>query len=170
MYPIDTWLHCAFMKTAFWWLSLVPSGMWLFSFVFAEPLVAQHYSHWQILALIELPRSSRLLDALCASTLGIRTLSQASYENLPLCNWLIVKLLSLLWVKNCKWSHWTPFLWPTVFCWAVMFGFMAKPLALVILCGLCSWANIHGGHKWHNILKLNYCTAYANVVHTPILS
>jgi hypothetical protein len=32
-----------------------------------------------------------------------------SCENQPLCSWLIVKLLSLLWVKNCKWSHWKPF-------------------------------------------------------------
>ncbi len=34
--------------------------------------------------------------------------------------------------------------------------FMAKPLAFVILCGLCSWKNIHGEHGWHRILKYNY--------------
>jgi hypothetical protein len=33
---------------------------------------------------------------------------------------------------------------------------MAKPSAFVILCGLCSWMNIHGGHRWHRILKYNY--------------
>jgi hypothetical protein len=33
----------AFMKTAFWWLSLVMSGMWFLSFVFVEPVVAQYY-------------------------------------------------------------------------------------------------------------------------------
>ncbi len=33
---------------------------------------------------------------------------------------------------------------------------MAKPLAFVILCGLCSWKNIHGEHGWHRILKYNY--------------
>ncbi len=30
-------------KTAFRWLSLVTSGMWSLSFVFVEPVVAQHY-------------------------------------------------------------------------------------------------------------------------------
>jgi hypothetical protein len=67
------------------------------------------------------------------------------------CSWLIVELLSLIWVKNYKWSHWKPLLWPTVFCWAVMFN--GQAFSLVILCWLCSWRNIHGGHKWHNILK-----------------
>ncbi len=77
-----------------------------------------------------------------------------SYKNHPPCSWLIVKLLSLFWVKNCSWSHWKHFLWqPTVFRWAVISCFMAKPSALVILCVSCSWTNIHGGHKWHNILK-----------------
>ncbi len=32
---------------------------------------------------------------------------------------------------------------------------MAKPLAFVILCGLCSWKNIYGGHEWFRILKHN---------------
>ncbi len=27
---------------------------------------------------------------------------------------------------------------------------------LVILCGSCSWKNIHGEHRWHRILKYNY--------------
>jgi hypothetical protein len=36
--------------------------------------------------------------------LGLR-----SCENQPPCSWLIVKLLSLLWMKNCTWSHWTNF-------------------------------------------------------------
>ncbi len=34
--------------------------------------------------------------------------------------------------------------------------FMAMPLAFVILCGSCSWKNIHGEHRWHRILKYNY--------------
>jgi hypothetical protein len=94
---------------------------------------------------------------------------QSSCENKPLSIWLIGKLLSLLWVKNCKFSHLKPFLWPTEFHWAVMFCFMAKPSALVVLCGLCSWTNIHGGHMWHSILKYNYCTAHANIVHKKSL-
>ncbi len=76
-----------------------------------------------------------------------------SCGNQPPCSWLILKLLSLHWVKNYKWSHWKPFLWPIVFCWAIMFYFMAKPSALGILCGLCFWKNNHGVHKWHSILK-----------------
>jgi hypothetical protein len=50
-----------------------------------------------------------------------------------------------------------------------MLFFMAKPSALVILYGSCSWKNIHGEHKWHSILKYNYCTACANIVHTSNL-
>ncbi len=34
--------------------------------------------------------------------------------------------------------------------------FMAKPSAFVILCGSCSWKNIHREHEWHRILKYNY--------------
>jgi hypothetical protein len=34
---------------------------------------------------------------------------------------------------------------------------------LVILCGLCSWKNIHGEHRWHRILKYNY------VLHVQLL-
>ncbi len=92
-----------------------------------------------------------------------------SCENQPPYSWLIVKLLPLLWVKKYKWSCWNPFLWPTVFRWAVMFYSMAKSSALVILCESYSWMNILGGHKWHNILKLNYCAACANIVHTSKL-
>ncbi len=76
-----------------------------------------------------------------------------SCENQPLNSWLIAKLLPCFWVKKYKWSPCKPFFWPTVFRWAIMFYFMAKPSALVILCGLCSWTNILGGHGWHNILK-----------------
>ncbi len=76
-----------------------------------------------------------------------------SFENQLPCSWLIVKLLLCLWVKNDKWSHWKPFLWPTGFCWAVMFYFMAKPSALVILCELCLWTKILGGHGWQCILE-----------------
>ncbi len=39
----------------------------------------------------------------------------------------------------------------------------------VVLCGLCSWKNIYGGQGWHSILKFNYCTACANIVHTSKL-
>jgi hypothetical protein len=92
-----------------------------------------------------------------------------SCENQPPCIWLIVELCSLLWVKNCKWPHCKPFLWPTVFCWAVMLSFMAKPSAMVIFCGLCSWKNIYGEHEWHSDLKYNYCTAHANIVHSSKL-
>ncbi len=61
-----------------------------------------------------------------------------SSKNQPPCSYLIVELLSLLCANNCKWSHWKPFLWLTVFCRAVMLCFMAKHSALVILCGSCS--------------------------------
>jgi hypothetical protein len=85
MSAIDTWLHCAFIKTVCCRLSLVASGMWPFSYVFAEPMVAQYYSHWEILASWSYQGDSTflwiwascLLVALCASTLGIKTLSQA---------------------------------------------------------------------------------------------
>ncbi len=60
-------------------------------------------------------------------------------------------------------------LWATVLCWAVMSFLIAKPSALVILFDLCSWKNIYGGHKWHSILKYNYCTACADIVHTSKL-
>ncbi len=162
MYSIDTRLHCAFTKTASWWLSLVASGMWPFSsFLWSrwwlntihigESLhngateVSQHlrgYGHpdfW--LRCMLNPWYENFMS-------GLR-----SCENQPPCSWLIVKLLPRLWVTNNKWSHWKPFLWPTVFRWVIMFYFMAKPSALVILCKLCLWTNILGGHKWHNILK-----------------
>ncbi len=32
-----------------------------------------------------------------------------SCENQPLSSWLIVELFPLLWMKNCKWSHWNSF-------------------------------------------------------------
>jgi hypothetical protein len=67
-----------------------------------------------------------------------------SCENWPLCSWLIVELLSLLWVKNYRWSHWKPFLWPTVFHWAVMFYGQAFSFGNIMW--QCSWKNIHGGH------------------------
>ncbi len=60
-------------------------------------------------------------------------------------------------------------LWPTVFHYSVMLCFMAKPSALVILYGLCSWKNIHERHKWHTNLKYNHCTVHANIVHNSNL-
>ncbi len=156
MYPIDTQLHCVFMKIAFWWLSLVKSGIWPLSFVFAEPLVAQHYLYWEILALMELPRWLMICVDIGIPTSGCTLRfnpwyksfisSLRSCENQPPCSWMIVKLLSLLWVKNCKWSNWTPFLLSTVFHWAALCWSMAKPAALVILCESCSWMNVYGGH------------------------
>ncbi len=108
MYSIDTRLCCAFMKTASWWLSLVASGMWPFSFLFAEPLGAQHYSHWGILALMELPRWLNIcvdmgipsFACAFASTLGITTLSQAYALvriNLPAVGWLLSFFYSFGW-------------------------------------------------------------------------
>ncbi len=76
-----------------------------------------------------------------------------SSENQLQYSWLIVKLIPCLWVKKYKWSPWKSFLWPTAFWWAIMFYFMAKPSALIILCVSFSWMNILGGHGWHNILK-----------------
>ncbi len=57
-------LDCIFASTntAFQWLSLVPSGMQPLSFVFVEPLVAQHYSHWQFHSFMEL---SKWLNIIC---------------------------------------------------------------------------------------------------------
>ncbi len=46
---------------------------------------------------------------------------------------------------------------------------MAKPSPLAILCGSCSWKNIHGGHGWHSILKYNYFTVCAKILHTSML-
>ncbi len=157
------------------------SGMWQVSFVFVEPLVTQHQSHWRFLALMEL---LRLLNIICMDmsvpSFGCTVRFNPWYKNFisglrscehqPPWSWLIAKLLPHLWVKKYKWSPWKPLLWSTVvFSWAVMFYFMANPSALVILCELCSWTNILGGHKWHNILKLNYCTVYANITHTSKL-
>jgi hypothetical protein len=88
-----------------------------------------------------------------------------SCENQPPSSWLIVKVPPLLWVKIG--------LIRNLFCGlqysAGLLCFMAKPSALVILCVLCSYTNIHGGHGWHSILKHHYCTACANIVHTSKL-
>jgi hypothetical protein len=72
------------MKTAFWWLSLVAYGKWPFSFVFVEPLVAQHHHIWECLlwgyggdSTFAWIWVSPFLVALCTSTFGIKTLSQA---------------------------------------------------------------------------------------------
>ncbi len=108
------------MNTAFQWLSLVASRMWPKSIVFLESLVAQHNSHWQFLALMEL---QRWLKIICMD-MGIPTFGcpvrfnpwyvdfisgLSSCENQPPCSWLIVELLALLWAKNCKWSYWKSF-------------------------------------------------------------
>ncbi len=119
----------AFIKTAFRWLSLVTSGMWSLSFVFVEPVVAEHYWHWHFLAFME---SLRWLSIICADMVipffgctvrfnpwcvdFISGLS--SCENQPCFGWLIVKLFSLLQVKIGLIK--TFCLWPAVFCWAVM--------------------------------------------------
>ncbi len=132
-------LCCASMKTAFWWLSLVVSGMWLFSFAFAEPLVAQHSLHIGILALMKLPRWLNICVDMGVPSFGCAVRFNPWYKNFisglcsceqSLCNWLIVELLSLVWVKICKWSHWTPILaysipdgllcsvsWPSLLLW-----------------------------------------------------
>ncbi len=109
MYNIDTWLCCASMKASFWWLSLVTSGMWPFSFVFVEPLVAQHLSHWGILALMELPRWLNICVDVGIPSFGCALRFNPWYknfisglrscENQPPCSWLIIKLRSLLWEK-----------------------------------------------------------------------
>ncbi len=119
MYQIDTRLRCASKKTASWWLSLVASGMWLFSFLFVEPSVAQHYSHWGILALLDLPRWLNICVDMGIPTSGCTVRFNPWYknfisglrfcENQPPCSWLIVKLLSLLCVNNCKCTNWTLF-------------------------------------------------------------
>jgi hypothetical protein len=77
----------------------------------------------------------------------------SSCDNQPWFKWLIVKLCQsfrqrLVLLKTFR-------LWPTVFCWAVLFYGQAFSF-LVILCRLCSWRNIHGEHGWHRILKYNY--------------
>ncbi len=78
--------------------------------------------------------------------------SSCDCENQLWFSWLTVELLS-------------PFRWRLVSLKPFVCGlqysagllcFMAKPLAFVILCGLCSWKNIHGEHGWHRILKYNY--------------
>jgi hypothetical protein len=163
------------MNTAFWWLSLVASGIWPLSFVFVEPLAAQHFSNWLFLAVLELPRWLNIVWVdMDIPTFGCTVLFNPWYddfisglsscENQPPSSWWIVKLLSLLWVKNCKWSHWKPFVCGLQYS-TELSCFMAKPSALIILCGLCSWKNIHGGHGWQGILKYYYCTAYANIIH-----
>ena len=81
-YQVDTWLRCAFMKAAFWWLSLVASGMWPFSFVFAERLVAQHCSHWWILALMELPRWLNICIDMGVPSFGCAVCFNPWYKNL----------------------------------------------------------------------------------------
>jgi hypothetical protein len=81
---------------------------------------------------------------------GIKTLSLAyALVRINLCEvgWLLSFFTSLDDEKIGLFGN--PFLWPTVLLWAVMFYFMAKPSALVILCETCSWKNILGGHEWH---------------------
>ncbi len=164
MYHIDTWLRCCFHEYCL--LVVIISFIWDVTIIlcFVEPLVAQHYSHWRFLALMELPRWPNIICLdMRVPTFGWAVHFNPWYvdfisglrscENKPPHSLLNVELLSLLWTKTCKWSHWKTFLWPTVFRWAVMLCFMAKPSALVILCGVCSWKNICGGHKWHSTLK-----------------
>jgi hypothetical protein len=97
-------------KTAFWWLSLVASGMWSLSFVFVEPVVAQHYWHWPFLALMELLRWLNIICtgmviplfgcAVCFNPWFVDFISgPSSCENQPWFSWLTVELLSLLQVK-----------------------------------------------------------------------
>ncbi len=147
--------------------------MWPLFFVFVEPLVVQHYSHWIFFALMELPR---WLNIICVD-MGLPTfgctlhfnpwhvdfiLGLNSGENQPfLVGWLSNSFYSFGWRLV---SLETFCLWPTVFCWATA---VSHGQALVILYGLCSWKNsIHEGHGWHSILMYNCCTACANIVHT----
>jgi hypothetical protein len=43
------------------------------------------------------------------------------------------------------------------------YDFMAKPSALVILCGFSGRISMED--TWHSILKYNYCTVHADIVH-----
>ncbi len=75
--------------------------------------MAQHFSHWHFLAVMELPRR---LNIICMD-MGITTFGfdvhfnpwyvnfisgLSSCENQPPSSRLIVELVVLLWVKNCK--------------------------------------------------------------------
>ncbi len=151
--------------------------MWPLSIVFAESLVAQHYSHRHFLAWLEL---LRWLNFICLD-IGILTFGCAvrfnpwyvdfisgpsSYDQ-PLSSWLIFEHVPLLWVKiglirNLLFVAYSILLG----CYVIFHG---KPSTLVILCGLCSWKNIQGVHGWHSILKYKCCTACANIVHTSKL-
>ncbi len=71
--------------------------------------------------------------------------------NLDLVGWLLSSFHFFRWWLV---SLETVCLWPTIF--AGLLCFMAKPSAFVIMFGLCSVKNIHGGHGWHRILKYDY--------------
>jgi hypothetical protein len=68
------------------------------------------------------------------------------------CSWVIVELLPRFWVKNYKQSYLKPFC-GLQYSAGLLYVVSWPSLALVILCELCSWTNILGGHGWHNILK-----------------
>ncbi len=150
-------------KTTFRWLSLVVSGMWSLSFVFVEPMVAQHYQHWHFLALLESPR---WLSIICTDMVipiffcAVRfnpwyvdfISGPSSCENQP---WFSCWLSSSFHSFRRRLVSLKPFFCGLQYS-AGLLWFMAKPSALVILCGLCSWKNIHGGHGRHIILKYNH--------------
>jgi hypothetical protein len=146
------------MKTASWWLSLVASGMTVL-LCFAETVVAQHYSHWGILTKWRYQSVSSFawiwascsLVALCASTLWYKNFISGlcSCENQPPWSWLTVEILPVFGWRNISGLFGNPFFVAYIIPLGCQSYFMAKLSALVILCELCSWMNILGGHEGH---------------------
>ncbi len=82
----------------------------------------------------------------------ISGLSSCEYE--PLSSWLIVELFSLLWVKNCKWSYWKPFVcslqycagllcfvsWPRLQLWWYCVGCVPGRISMEDTSGIASWS------------------------------
>jgi hypothetical protein len=92
--------------------------------------------------------------AVCCNPWCVDLISGLSFcENQPCFGWLIIELFSLLQVKTGLIRNLC--LWPTVFCWAVMFYGQAFSFCNTVWV-MFLWKNIHGEHRWHRILKYNY--------------
>jgi hypothetical protein len=116
------------MKTASWWLSLVLSWMTVLLY-FCRASGGSTLFTLGNLCIMELPRCLIIcvdlaflsLVALCTSTLWHTNFISGlcSCENQPPWSWLIVELLPVFGWRNISGLFGNPFLWPTVFRWAV---------------------------------------------------
>ncbi len=161
LYIIDTRLHCAFMKTASWWLSLVASWMTVllcFSgasggstlFTLGNPYIMEI----QRCLIVCVDMSIPVFWLRCAlQPFVLKTLSQA--YSLVRINPREVGWLSSffsLWVKKYKWFHWKPFFCGLQYSAGLLELFHGQAISF----GNTVWAMFLDEYPWRSRVALNH--------------